>query len=131
MSRQTAGVIDPQRLAEEIEELEHMNDILAMRLARYETANEEFVPGEVVDRLHRGEAPARVWREYRGLTIAEVATAAGLAESAIAEIETGAETVSLTSAKRIARALGVDVDDLVPWPQAEASSGLDGETTNQ
>ena len=45
MSGQQAGSADPQRLAEEIEELEYQNDVLAMRLAQYETANEEFIPG--------------------------------------------------------------------------------------
>ena len=119
MSGQQVGSMDPQRLAEEIEALEYQNDVMAMRLARYETANDEFIPGWVVDRLHVGEVPARVWRDYRGLSMAEVASAAGLEESAVAEIEAGSHEPGLRVMARMARALRVEVDELVPWAQED------------
>lgn len=119
MSGQQAGSADPQRLAEEIEELEYQNDVLAMRLAQYETANEEFIPGWVVDRLHAGEVPARVWRDYRGLSVQDVASAAGLDESVVAAIEAGTHEPGLRAMARVAQALRVEVDELVPWSQKD------------
>ena len=119
MSTQQSSSGDPQRLAQEIEELEYLNDVLDARLANMETANDERIPGWVVDRCMNGEAPALVWREFRKLTRIEVATAAHLTESAVAEIEGGAVDAGLLPMARLARALRVDLDDLVPWSQGE------------
>ena len=119
MSEHVSGSIDPQRLAQEIDELEYLNDVMAMRLARYETANEEMVPGWVVDRLHLGDVPVRVWREFRGLSAADLAAAAGVSESDLAGIEARRHEPGLPTMARIAKALRVDLDDLVAWAQED------------
>jgi DNA-binding XRE family transcriptional regulator len=119
MSTQGFGVQDAQRLAEELDALDYLNDVLAARLAQVETANDEFIPAWVVERMHAGENPARVWREYRGLSIAEAAAAAGLDVPEIEAIETGASEPGLRVMKRLAHALKVEVDELTPWPQAD------------
>ena len=117
MSEQVMIEADPQRMAEEIEHLEYENDVLAARLAAYETANQEYVPGEMIRRMSDGESPTRVWREHRGLEAANLARSAGLTEQDLARLEAGAWEPGLRAMSRIARVLRVDVDDLVPWPQ--------------
>ena len=122
MSTQQSSSGDPQRLAQEIEELEYLNDVMAARLANIETANDERIPGSVVDRCVRGETPALVWRELRGMTRLEVAAAAGLSDTALAEIESGILDPGLQPMAKLARALRVDLDDLVPWSQGDDES---------
>ncbi len=115
MSGQQSTANDPQRLAQEVEDLEYLNDVMAARLANIETANEERIPGWVVDRCMAGEAPALVWRELRKLTLSEVAAAAGLPESVLAGIESGSAEAGLRQMGKLALALRIDLDDLIPW----------------
>jgi transcriptional regulator with XRE-family HTH domain len=61
-----------------------------------------------------GESPVRVWREHRGLTLGELALEAELAPSHVSEIETGRKPGSVVAFGKLARALGVTIDDLVP-----------------
>ncbi len=124
MSVQQSSSADLQRLAQEVEDLEYLNDVMAARLANMETANDERVPGWVVDRCQSGEAPALVWRELRGLSVAEVASSAGLAQADLAEIEAGTRDPGMHALKRLAVALRVDMDDLVPWTRDDGD-GLD------
>ena len=121
MSMQQSVPGDPQRLAQEIEDLEYLNDVMAARLANIETANQERVPSWVVDRCMAGEAPALVWRDYRGLSRAAAAAAAELPETDLIEIEAGTADPGLRTMARLARALNVDIDDLIPWSQESES----------
>jgi len=107
----------PQAMAEEIEALEYQCDLLTLRLARIETANDECVPMRVVDRLHAGEHPLVVWREYRGIDRSDLAKAAGVGDLELLAIEGGTWEPPLRVAVALALALDVDADDLVPWPQ--------------
>jgi hypothetical protein len=117
MSVQQSSPGDPQRLAQEIEDLEYLNDVMAARLANIETANDERVPGWVVHRCMHGDAPALVWREFRKLERADVAAASGLSDELLTEIEAGRFDPGLKAMARVAAALKVDLDDLVPWTQ--------------
>ncbi|CAN5816753.1 helix-turn-helix transcriptional regulator [soil metagenome] len=76
-------------------------------------SEEELLPAEMVGRLVAGENPLLVWREYRGLTQAQLAEAAGVGQSYIAMIEKGERQGSVTKLRAMARALNVDVDDLI------------------
>ncbi len=97
-------------LAEEAEEIRAGNQAKA-ELA---TGADELIPAEVVERLLiGGESPVLVWREYRGLTQERLAREAGVGKSYISQIESRKKTGSVTVLKRIARALQVDLDDLV------------------
>jgi len=57
-------------------------------------------------------------REALGLTGAQLATRAGLAPSAVSQIETGKRTPSSASVIKLAAALGVEVGHLYPKGQA-------------
>ena len=82
-----------------------------VRLARGE---EELIPASVVDRLIDGEPPLRVWREFRDQSQAALARASGVNRVQIVDIEAGRSSGSVHTLRKLADALGVTVDDLVP-----------------
>jgi DNA-binding Xre family transcriptional regulator len=73
-----------------------------------------FLPVELVDRLLAGESPVRVWRDHRGLAARELAASAGLAAGYLSEIENGKKPGSLDAMARLAKALRVRIEDLLP-----------------
>ena len=80
------------------------------RLARGE---EELIPSEIVDRLLDGENKVKVWRGHRGLSARELAEKTGLSASYISEIESGRKEGSISAMKKIAEALGLNLDEVV------------------
>ena len=78
-------------------------------------AGEETFPHAVVMRLHAGAHPLRVFREHRGLTQAALAKAAGTDRQYLHQIEAGLCLGSAALLARLARALRIDLDALVPW----------------
>ena len=84
-------------------------------LARIRSGVDEAWPCEVVDRLIDGEPPAKVIREWRGLTPQSVADQAELPLSVVFGIEEGTEDPRLGALRKLADVLKVDVDDLVGW----------------
>ena len=86
----------------------HANAIMA-RIA----AGEETWPFELVKELSETDSRIRTYRTYRGMSVAELAEAAGISVSELSEIETGNETASVEVLARIAKALRIDLDDLV------------------
>ena len=105
-------------LSRRLEETEAERDALALQLARIEDAGAERVPAALLRRLAAGESPARVWREHRGMTQRALAEAAGISRPMMNEIESGKKDGSLRTLLAIARALRVDLDDLVAWETA-------------
>jgi ribosome-binding protein aMBF1 (putative translation factor) len=81
--------------------------------ANIAAGRDELVPADVVNRILGGENPVRVWRTHRGIAAAGLAAAAGLSAPYISEIESGKKEGSISAMKKIADALGVDLDDLV------------------
>ncbi len=73
----------------------------------------ETFPDEVVNRLLDGENPVKALRAHRGLTLQQLAEACGVTNSHISQIERGKRSMSAGLLKRIASALGVDVDLLL------------------
>lgn len=104
-------------LSRRLEQLESERDALALQLARLQDANAERVPAAVVRRLAAGEAPLRVWREHRGLSLRALAATAGISPAMLSEMETGKKEGSVRTLLSLARALGVDLDDLVSWEE--------------
>lgn len=99
-----------------VEAAEDLADIAAYDEAMRKLAagEDELIPSEIVDRLlFSDESPVRVWRDHRGLTVKELAEAAGISASYLSQIETGSREGTLETMARIARALRVDLDDLV------------------
>ncbi len=88
----------------------------AADLAIYEEARareEEAFPLALAERLVAGAHPMKVFREYRGLTQAELARQVGLSPMYVSQIETGRRGGSTKALRRIAAALDIDLADLV------------------
>jgi DNA-binding Xre family transcriptional regulator len=81
--------------------------------AYHQTRGEESVPVAVVDRLLGGENPIRVWREHRGKTLGQLSAEVGKAKGLLSDMENGKKTGSIETLRAIARALDVDLDDLL------------------
>jgi antitoxin component HigA of HigAB toxin-antitoxin module len=88
-------------------DLARIDEILA------ETKRGDALPLEGMKRILAGESPVRVWREFRGLSQAKLATKAGIVASHVNMIENRKRAGTVAKLKRIASALGVDLDDLV------------------
>lgn len=84
----------------------------AATAAYHSTRDQERVPVELVDRLLAGENPVKVWREYRGPSQRALAGRTGLNFAYLSQIETGARKRTAATLKKLAQALGVDLDDL-------------------
>ena len=82
--------------------------------ARIASGEEELIPAQVVDRLLDRESPLRVWREYRALSQSALARASGVNRVQIVEIEAGRNSGSVHTLRKLADALRIAVDDLIP-----------------
>ncbi len=80
---------------------------------RLAAGEDEMIPATIAERLLDEESPVRVWRDYRGLTVKELAAAAGLSAAFVSQMETGKRRGSTGSLKAVAGALGISLDDLV------------------
>jgi len=83
-------------------------------LAEIEAGRQEWVPGEIVDRLLDGENRIRVWRDHRGLSATELAAKAEISAAYLSELETGKKTGTVETLRKLANVLKLDIDDLVP-----------------
>jgi DNA-binding XRE family transcriptional regulator len=104
-------------LERRLEEAEDEHDALELCLAKIEDAVLGGVrtPSVVVDRLAKGAQQVRVWREYRGLSLRALAEKAGISAAMLSEIEHAKMEGSVRTLSALAGALGLDLDDLVPW----------------
>ena len=73
---------------------------------------DEMIPSEFADRILEGESAVRVWREYRKLSVKELAGQANISASYLSQIEGGSRAGSLPTMKALALALHLDLDDL-------------------
>ena len=108
-------VILPKSDYERLVELaEDQLDAAAARemLRLVQTGEEEVFPREVTNRLIDGENPTKVFREYRGLTQAQLADKVGTNKVYISQIERGERQGSLSLLRKLADALRVDATDI-------------------
>lgn len=94
-----------------LERLEEQVDIQAA--SAVVARGEESFPLTVVEALLEGVAPVKVYREHRGLRAGELAEKVGISQGYLSEIEAGKKPGSLSVLQRIAKALDVELDDLV------------------
>jgi DNA-binding XRE family transcriptional regulator len=100
-----------ERLVEAAEDLADVRayDEVVRRLA---SGEEELVPAELVKRILDGENTLRVWREYRGLTVKQLAEGAGVSAPFVSQIETGQREGSVDTMRKLAEVLKISLDDL-------------------
>jgi DNA-binding XRE family transcriptional regulator len=78
------------------------------------TGREIVLPKAVVDRLAAGEDPIRVLREWRGTTQVELVATIGITQGYLSELEAGKRKGPVALHQKIARALGVPIEILLP-----------------
>jgi len=105
-------------LIERLEDAEDARTIEAFnaRVAAvgFAEATKDYLPADLVWRLLDGEHPLRIWREHRNLTGNRLAELSGVPQSYISDIETVKKPGSIAALTKLARALEIQIDDLVP-----------------
>ena len=76
-------------------------------------ADEESFPIDVVDRLLAGENGVKVYRNYRGMTQKQLAGLVGINAVYLSQIEAGRRTGSTQTLTKLAKALNVDLQELL------------------
>lgn len=100
---------DFEALTELVADASDLADIEAVKRKLIGGETQAF-PFEIAEKLLDGEHPVRVFRDYRGFGLRQLATAAGLSASYLSEIESGVKTGSVDSLRRLADALDVSID---------------------
>ena len=103
---------DYQRLLEIAEEREDI--AAAIDAERKRNEGMEYLPSSMVNRIIDGENALRVWREYRGVSIADLAAKSGYGYSMISKIETGSRQGTVAFWNAVASSLNVLPDDIMP-----------------
>ncbi|MBR1915853.1 MAG: helix-turn-helix transcriptional regulator [Alphaproteobacteria bacterium] len=101
-----------EKLIEKVEDMQDIADAkeISAQIARGEM---ECFSDDVVKALIAGENAIKVFRQYRGLTQAELANIVGISVSMIRKMEAGESEGSLKTLKAIAKALKVDTEELI------------------
>jgi DNA-binding XRE family transcriptional regulator len=94
---------------------EDADDARAYDETRAKAADQEPIPGDVVDRLLAGRNPVKVWREHRGLQQQALAEQIGVSKGYLSQIESGKKEGTVSLYRNLARALDVGLDELVGW----------------
>lgn len=99
---------DLRRSAEELTDI-RAYDRAVEQLAK---GQDEMIPSEFAHRILEGESAVRVWREFRKLSVKELAREAGISASYLSQIEGGSRAGSLPTMKALAQALQLELADL-------------------
>jgi DNA-binding Xre family transcriptional regulator len=104
---------DWEKVIEALEDAEDRTAVRASR-ARAKAGHDDSLPAILYRRIRAGESPVRVWRTHRKLGLNTLAARASVARGYLSEIETGKKPGSAVALRRIADALEIDMDELVP-----------------
>lgn len=98
-----------------LEDLEDARDVALAEAfqARVQRGEEELIPADIAHRLIDGEHPVKVWREYRRLTQRALAEEVGISGNYLSQIERGHRGGRVDVLQALAKALGVELADLV------------------
>ena len=105
---------DYEALLSELEDAEDRAAIFEYELAKAKRSVPEPLTIEEVERLREGEHPVKIWREKRQMAQRALAAAAEISPTLLSEIEGGTKTGSVDTLRKLAHALKVDVDALLP-----------------
>lgn len=81
--------------------------------AELASGDEELLPADAAERIANGEPPLLVYRELRGFTQQQLATAADVSKEYVSLIESGKRAGSAAVLAAFASKLGVHVEDLL------------------
>jgi DNA-binding XRE family transcriptional regulator len=100
-----------EKIISRLEELEDIRDARVVKAAIAE--GEETYGEDFVKRLCFGKSRLKVWREYRKMTLVDLAKTCGVSVAAISQIENGKRTPSVDLLMKLAKALNCDMEDLI------------------
>ncbi len=75
--------------------------------------SEVWFPNEVVKANVRGDSLVKAWREYKGLTQADLAAKAGIKQPALTRMEKPDANPRKSSLTKLAEAMGITVEQLI------------------
>jgi DNA-binding XRE family transcriptional regulator len=109
----------PKRDYERLVALAASEDVGTARIVRrareaLAAGREIVLPKSAVDRLATGENPIRVLRESRDMTQSELVASVGITQGYLSDLEAGKRKGPVALHQKIARALGVPIDLLLP-----------------
>ncbi len=90
---------------EELEDIRDLDTVLAK-------PDRRMIPFEGTSAILDGASPIRAWREHRGLSQADLAQAARIAETHLVEIEAGMRAPTPAALRRLAKPLRTHAGDL-------------------
>ena len=94
---------------------EDARDLAVVRAAKKRIrAGEATIPGEIAFAIADGVHPVAAWRKYRKASQAALARKAGINAAHLSQIETGKRNAGLVTLGRLAKALGVAREALLP-----------------
>ncbi len=82
-----------------IARLEEVEDSLTVLRAQAKGISKDAMSAALIARLLAGEHPLRLWREQRGMTLAQLSRAVGVAAGYLNEIENGKKPGSAATLK--------------------------------
>lgn len=99
-------LMEPLKDAEDASAIERLSADIA-------SGEEKTYPHEVVKALLDGVHPVKVFREFRNMTPARLASACGVTPAHIYQIESGKRSMSVDVLRKMAHTLNVDMDMLL------------------
>ncbi len=105
-------VAEYERLLDMVED--KADEFAAANAERRRTGGEEYIPADIVDRILAGDSALRVWRQHRAMTLDDVAKQIGMTVATVSRLETGVMRGRPTVWRKLADALGVSVEDILP-----------------
>lgn len=102
------AVLPRSELEELMEAAEHER-----ALADYRSGRDPGLTSEEMHALLAAPSPLAFWRRKRGLSQKDIATAAGIKQNYVSDIENGRRKGSASQWLKIARTLGVSVEELL------------------
>ncbi|MEP4190897.1 MAG: helix-turn-helix transcriptional regulator, partial [Sneathiella sp.] len=98
-----ADMLDEQKDIQEVNEI----------LEALENGEIETYPGEMVKRLLNGANPIREFRKFRKMTGCDLASAIGVTQGYISDLETGKKSGTVETIRKIAECLNVTIEELI------------------
>jgi len=93
--------------------IEDLEDVLLLRMAEARGPTKDGLDAQKMRRLIAGESPLRIWREKRRLSVRGLARKAAVDPAYLSQIENGRKPGSVRALDALARALDVDLEDIV------------------
>jgi Helix-turn-helix domain len=96
-------------MLDELEDIRALDAVLAK-------PSRHMIPFEVTSAILDGAGPIRAWREHRGLSLDALAASAAIEPSRLTKLEAGTRKPAAKDLRKLAGALGAEVDDLSDPP---------------